>query len=136
VRWRLTSVGISGLQFDEKGMIYASTTSASAENLKYSQQVDLSKRIESVIMKIASSNGKILWKVRRTGSDIYLSGKYLYTTEPVPAGGMRIYRLNPSNGEPLWEHYEKRSSEHCAFDGRTIQLLYNDELQVLRFLSL
>ena len=136
VRWRLPSVGISGLQFDSNGMIYVSTTSASAENLKYSQQVDLSKRIDSVILKVDSATGKILWKVNRTGSDIYLSGKYLYTIEAVPAGGMRIYRLNPSNGKPLWEHYEKQYSERCAFDGRTIQLLHNNELQVLRFLSL
>src|SRR4029079_15400366 len=125
-----------GLQFDSKGMIYVSTTSASAENLKYSQQVDLSKRIDSVILKGASTHGKILWKVNRTGSDIYLSGKYLYTTESVPAGGMRIYRLNPSNGEPIWDHYEKRYSAHCAFDGHTIQLLHDNELQVFRFLSL
>ena len=77
---------------------------------------------------------KILWKVDG-GQRHLICLAYLYTTESVPAGGMRIYRLNPSTVSCV-EHYEKRYSEHCAFDGRTIELLHNNELQVLRFLSL
>jgi hypothetical protein len=136
VRWRLTTVGISAIHFDDKGTMYVSTSSAGAEALKYTKQVDLSRRVVPVIMKVDPRNGKILWKVQKTGSDIYLSGKYLYTLESVPAGGMRIYRLNPGNGEPVWEHYEKRATSHCDFRRNTIQLLYDDQLQLLRFWSL
>ena len=135
-RWRLTTVGISAIHFDDFGTLYVSTSSAGAESLKYTQQIDLSKRIEAVIMKVDPKSGKILWKVQRTGSDIYLSGKYLYTTEAVRAGGMRIYRLNPRNGEPVWEYYDPRYTENIAFKQNTIQLLYEDRLQVLRFIAL
>jgi hypothetical protein len=34
VRWRLPSVGISKVQFDDKGMMYVTSTSAGADNLK------------------------------------------------------------------------------------------------------
>jgi outer membrane protein assembly factor BamB len=135
-RWRLTTVGISAIHFDDQGNMFVSTSSAGAESLKYSQQIDLSKRTEAVIMKVDSKSGKILWKVQRTGSDIYLSGKYLYTVESVPAGGMRIYRLDPRNGLPAWDHYEKRYTDNREFRQNTIQLLYDDELQVLQFMSL
>jgi outer membrane protein assembly factor BamB len=136
VRWRLTSVGISAIHFDDKANLYVSTSSAGAEALKYSDQIDLSKRVVAVIMKVDPRNGKILWKLHKSGSDIYSSGKYLYTVEDVPAGGMRIYRLNPRSGEPLWEHYEKRYTKNRDFQKNTIELLYDDELQVLHFLSL
>jgi hypothetical protein len=136
VRWRLTSVGISAIHFDDKANLYVSTSSAGAESLKYSDQIDLSKRVVAVIMKVDPRNGKILWQLHKSGSEIYSSGKYLYTTENVPAGGMRIYRLNPRNGEPLWEHYEKRYTKNRDFQKNTIELLYDDELQVLHFLSL
>ena len=135
-RWRLTTVGISAIHFDDKGTLYVSTSSAGAESLKYSQQIDLSKRIESVIMKVDPQTGKILWKVQKTGSDIYLSGKFLYTTEDVRAGGMRIYRLNPRNGEPIWEHYISRYSDKVEFRQNTIGLVYEDRVQVLRFIAL
>ena len=36
-RWRLPSVGIVGLFFDDKGMMYVNSTTASPENIKYSK---------------------------------------------------------------------------------------------------
>lgn len=136
VRWRLPTVGISALHFDDKGMLYVSTSSAGAESLKYTKQIDLSKRVAPVIMKADPATGKILWKMNKMGSDIYFSGKYLYTIEDVPAGGMRIYRLKPGTGEPMWEHYEKRYTTKREFQENVIQLLHDDELKVLGFLSL
>jgi hypothetical protein len=136
VRWRLTSVGISAIHFDDKGNLYVSTSSAGAEALKYTDQIDLSKRVVSVIMKVDPRTGKTLWRLNKSGSEIYSSGKFLYTIEDVPAGGMRIYRLNPRNGEPMWEHYEKRYTRDCSFQQNTIQLLFDNELQVLRFMAL
>src|SRR6185503_1228919 len=36
VRWRLPSVGTTGLFFDDKGFIYMNTSTATPDNIKYS----------------------------------------------------------------------------------------------------
>jgi hypothetical protein len=47
-----------------------------------------------------------------------------------------IRRLNPSNGNVMWEHFQKRAPLDVHFDGNTIELVFKKEVQVLKFLSL
>ena len=64
VRWRLPSVGIAGLFFDDKGMLYVNSTTASPENIKYSRQIDISQKTDAVFLKVDPKTGRILWKFK------------------------------------------------------------------------
>jgi len=151
-RWRLPSVGVSHMLFDDQGMLYAETTTAPAEKLKYSQQVDVRRRDQPLIIKVDGATGKLLWKSENNGRLAYISGKIIYTlewmggeadTEPNPykigveiPPHVRIRRLSASSGKVLWEHYQSRAPVDVVFHDNQIELLFRKEFQVLRFWSL
>ena len=148
-RWRLPTVGVAGVFFDDHDMIYVNTTTASYENLKYSRQIDLSRKVLSVILKVDSRNGKILWSTQSQGlvnyvwRDCVLTAQSYQPEEPEDASQadtgfqqgpwLRIRRLSPSDGRELWEHYQERAPLDIAFDRNTIRLVFKREVQVLRF---
>ena len=153
-RWRLPSVGISGIYFDDAGMVYVNTTTASPDNIKYSKQIDVSDRINAVVLKLDAKTGKELWKQMLSGNLSYLSGQYLYSvayTGPrddddeinpdLAVLGMetkpylRIRRINPKNGQLMWEHFQPRGPLDVKIDRNTIQLVFKREVQVLKYLS-
>ena len=145
-RWRLPSVGIAGLFFDNRDMMYVNTTTASHESLKYSRQIDLSQKVVSVVLKVHPLNGKILWSEDSMGLVNYVSGKLVLTAQSFmpeekdgPETGfekgpwLRIRRINPNNGRELWEHYQDRAPLDIVFDKNTIRLVFKKEVQVLKF---
>jgi len=147
-RWRLPSVGISKLLFDEQGMMYVNTTSDSQDAIKYSQQIDVSKKVWPVILKVDPRSGRILWKTGNRGWVSRISGKFIYATESHPGedSGMlsmgrgipahvRIYRLDLADGTDLWEHYDNRFPLALDFQQNTIQILFKKEMQVLKFIA-
>jgi len=152
-RWRLPSIGIAGLFFDDKGMVYVNTTTAGPQNLKYSRQIDISERTSSVVFKIDPRSGKILWSTEPGGMVAYVSGKSVYVVQSYrpdegeqdpyqPETGferlpfLRIKRINPKNGRQMWEHFEQRAPVDAQFDKNSIRLIFKREVQVLRFLAL
>ena len=153
-RWRLPSVGIVGLFFDDEGMIYVNTTTASPDTLKYPNQIDITRKASSIVMKIDPRTGKNLWTADVGGLLRYVSGKFIYTTHAYQAdtdeesgaytadsiAGKQsfcsIKRINPRNGHVLWEHHEDRVPLDVQFDQNTIRLVFKKEVQVLRFLAL
>jgi len=153
-RWRLPSVGISGLFFDEDGNIYVNSTTASPDRIKFSRQIDITERVGAVVLKIDAENGKILWTAEPGGQVSHVAGKNIFTinwfqpddTEEnslyIPDTGfetppyMRIKRINPRNGRVMWEHFQQRAPLDVQFEGNTIRLVFKQEVQVLRFLSL
>jgi hypothetical protein len=154
VRWRLPSVGITGLFFDNKGMLYVNSTTASPENIKYSRQIDISQKTDAVFLKVDPKTGRILWSSKPGGFISYLSGKFIYTYYINDAGegadsGMaalagitptssfiKIRRINPGNGEILWDYQQNRAPLNVQFSGNMIELVFKKEVQVLKFLSL
>ena len=152
VRWRLPSVGVIGLHFDDQGMIYVNTTTASHEKLKYSLQVDISEKIHQAVLKVDPKTGKTLWRAERDGLVSGISGKFIYTVQShleddegldpsVPALGqipsyVLIKRLDPGNGRVLWEHRQPRAPLDVRFEKNKIQLLFEQEMQVLKFMAL
>jgi hypothetical protein len=148
-RWRLPTVGIAGIFFDDHDRMYVNTTTASHESLKYSRQIDLSHKVLSVVLKLDSRNGKILWSTQAGGLVNYVSGKLVLTAQsylpeerdednPVETGfekgpWLRIRRINPNNGREVWDHYQERAPLDIAFDQNTIRLVFKKEVQVLRF---
>jgi len=152
VRWRLPSVGIVGLFFDDKGMLYVNTTTASPENIKYARQIDITQKTDAVFLKVDPRTGKILWKANPGGFISYLSGPYIYAyyinesdndsgmadlagITPTPSF-IKIRRINPRNGEIMWDYQQARAPLNVQFNGNMIELVFKKEVQVLKFLSL
>ena len=154
VRWRLPSVGIEGLFFDDEGMIYVNTTSAGPDTLKFSNQIDINRKDATVVMKLDPRTGKGLWTAALGGAINYVSGKFIYTTHYYQADNdeesgpytadsvagresfLSIKRINPKNGRVMWEHCQDRAPLEVQFDQNTIRLVFRKEVEVLRFLAL
>jgi hypothetical protein len=154
-RWRLPSVGITGMFFDDDGMIYLNTTTASPDKIKYSRQIDVNDSTADIVLKLDAKSGKEIWKHSMGGSIAYLKGKYIYTLTYTPPRDdddewdenlavlgleskpfIRIRRISPKNGRVLWDHYQPRGALDVQIRDNTFQLVLKKEVQVLRFLSL
>jgi PQQ-like domain len=146
-RWRLTSVGISKIQLDEKGNIYLTSTTASPDTIQYSKQVNLKNRPETVILKVDPKTGKKLWEVVKIGEQLLISGKYVYIgkvstmmvalrLEDGPDYHYNFYRLDPSSGKIMWNYFQTKPGMSAEVNQNWIMIEFKDELQVLKFLSL
>jgi hypothetical protein len=155
VRWRLPSVGIAGLWFDQDEMLYVNTTTASPDSIKYSKQIDIATTTHSQVLKVDPKTGQTLWKAQNEGMITYIWDKYIYTAEShagddgdeeeallgmrsgleIPAH-VRIKRLSADNGRVVWQHYQPRYPLDVHFDRNTIQFLFKKEVQHLRFITL
>jgi len=148
VRWRLPSVGIAGLFFDDEDNIYVNTTTASPDSIKYSRQIDISDKVRSVVMKVDSRNGKVLWSVEPGGLVNYVYGKVILVAQSYspldednegPAASfatpahLRIRRISARNGHEVWEYFQQRAPLDIGFEKNTIRLVFRKEVQVLKF---
>ncbi len=153
VRWRLTSVGISAIQFDEKGMLYVNTTTASPEDIQYSEEIKIRDAIQPIILKV-DPQGKTLWKSEQIGGRCFLTGKFVYVTDAARAdfslllaveeafgatsrssGNLTVYRLDPANGKKLWSFTKSGAPSDADFSNNRILLRYSDEIEILKFIS-
>lgn len=153
-RWRLPSVGIVGLFFDDQDDLYVNTTTGNPDDIKYSRQIDVTRKKEAVLFKIDAKTGKTLWKIKPGGYISYVSGKFIYTIQsydPNPldlqndSSGLttviqrtpylRIARIRPSDGRLLWDYEQDRCPVDARFDQNSIELVYKKEVQVLRYLT-
>ncbi len=151
-RWRLPSIGVSGLFFDGEGSIYVNTTTASPEKLKFSRQINVNDDTHDVLVKLDEKSGKELWKAELGGAMSYLKGKYIYMMasnrnddeEGYGSGFgsglttpsfLRIRRINPKNGRIMWEHFQQRGPLDIKFDKNNIQVVFKKEVQVLSYIS-
>jgi hypothetical protein len=155
VAWRLPSVGISGMFFDNKGAIYLNTTTAGPDSLKFAKQIDISRPGFNAIAKVNPKNGAVLWQTESATPISYLKDQFIYTIQsyrpfepdedddgiaPVETGFekppyLRIKRINPKTGDIMWEHFQQRAPLDAGFDGNLIRLVFKKEVQILRFLS-
>jgi outer membrane protein assembly factor BamB len=145
-RWRLPTVGASELKFDSEGMMYVVTTSAQQEQIKFSDQIDVSRKTVPVIVKVDPHDGRVLWSLKQRGQTCLFSGKFFYGVEAHGGGGVRfgkevpahtrLYRLHPRDGRVMWDHIEKQYPVDIDFHGNRIVALFQDEVKVLEFLSL
>ena len=152
-RWRLPSIGVVGLFFDDQGMLYVNTTTGNPDDIKYARQIDITKSTAAVLLKIDPRTGKTLWSVKPGGFVCYLSGKYIYTLQsydPNPTDVevlsdaleglqkppyLHIARINPKNGRVMWDHYQDRAPVYFRFQDNSIELVFKKEVQVLTYLS-
>ena len=147
-RWRLPSVGVVGLFFDDKGMLYVNATTADPENIKYSRQIDITQKIEATLLKLDPQTGKTLWSVKPGGFISYLSGKFIYTVQAFDPGDqeaspmgiqlpayLKIRRINPADGQQVWDYEEDRAPLDIQFKNNSLALVFKKEVQVLKFVS-
>lgn len=152
-RWRLPSVGVVGLFFDDQGNIYVNTTSGNPDDIKYARQIDITKTTDDIVMKVDPKTGKTLWTIKPGGFVSYVSGKFIYLTQsndPNPqdtpalsdtlAGFQkppffRILRVNPKNGHTMFDYYQDRAPFYVHFDQNTIEVVFKKEVQILKYLS-
>ena len=152
-RWRLPTVGVMGIIFDDEGMMYVNTTSANPDSITYSKQIDVTRDTEPVVMKIDPATGKTLWSIKPHSFVTYTSGKYLYTVQMSEGGSLPgvlgavggsafethstfgLRRLNPKNGATIWQYFQQRFPLDVKFDKNTIQVVFPEEVQVLHYLT-
>jgi len=153
-RWRLPSVGVVGLFFDGQDSVYVNTTTGNPDDIKYSRQIDISRKTEAVLFKLDPKTGKTLWSIKPGSSISYLSGKFIYAMEsydPNPTDEevlndmtaslqkppyLYIVRIRPADGRILWEYYDRnRCPINVRFDDNSIELIFKREVQVLRYLT-
>jgi PQQ-like domain len=152
VRWRIPSVGVVGLFFDDKGMVYVNTTTGNPDDIKYSRQIDINKDTQTVVMKVDPANGNILWRSSDGGFISYLSGKFIYAYRSYDAGDsdeqlmdatagltapsyLKIIRINAANGHVMWEHDEDHGPVDVQFDRNIITLVLKKQVEVLKFFT-
>ena len=148
VRWRLPSIGIVGLFFDEQGDIYVNTSTASPDTIKYSRQIDISDKVHSQVMKVDARRGSVLWSVEPGGLVNHVYGNVVLVAQsyqPIdedndgPAAGfmtpahLRIRRISARNGKEVWEYFQQRAPLDIGFEKNTIRLVFRKEVQVLKF---
>ena len=152
-KWRIPSVGIVGMFFDDKDNIYLNTTTGSPDDIKYSKQIDVNKENEKTVQKIDGKTGRILWSYYPGAYISYLSGKYIFAYRYNDSGDedeqlmdgaaglekpsyLKIIRINPGNGHEMWDHEEGRAPMNVQFDGNMISIVFKKEVEVLKFFSL
>ncbi len=152
-RWRLPSVGISGLFFDDEDHIYLNTTSAGPDTLKYTRQIDISARNVPIVIKVDAKSGHALWASQPGGPVAYVSGKFVYSMEAyapyedddhpfeVNSGFetrpfLRVKRLNPKNGHQMWEYSRQKSPYDVQFDKNVIRVVFKNDVLVLKYFTL
>lgn len=154
LHWQIPTVGTVGMFFDDEGMLYLNTTTASHKSLDYPRQIDITETRSPIVLKVEPRTGKRLWTSGAGGWISCITGKYIYTIAMYQADDkdtgllgtvttgleipshVRIRRINPHNGSVVWEHYQSQCPLDVHFDNNCIHLLFRKELQVLKFVSL
>jgi len=154
VKWRLTSVNISHVQFDDQGAMYIDSTTAAPEDIQYSEQIKFDST-PPLILKADPHSGKILWQTTGGGQHCFLSGKFVYTVSRDQGGGMlggladavhapqqdtsvryHIYRLDPQTGGAIWSFFRSGAPQEEAFQKNWFVLRYGNELDAWSYLQL
>jgi outer membrane protein assembly factor BamB len=154
VKWGLTSVGISHLQFDQNGMLYIDSTAATLDDIQYTEQIKV-ETTQAVILKVDPVAGKVLWQVQDRGQRCHLTGKFLYTVSAEQGGApllvglaeavnaprpgapvfFHMYRLDPETGKMLWRFYREEAPDEETFQQNSFVLRFGDEVQVWKYLT-
>ena len=146
-KWDFTSVGITSIVPDGKGAVYICSTTASVDSIDYPEDVQTQNRPRGILLKLDAKSGKAIWTSNQSGTDVYLSGKFLYATRPAGStltlmGGddqpsrTWIMRINPRNGKSIWEYNMKGEAEGVDVLENRIMVLGDEEIKVMKFLTL
>lgn len=150
VQWRVTSVGIRKLVFDHQGALYAATTLDDPQTLRNPNPV---RRDDSThaILKIEPVTGKVLWQAPHLGTDLFVSGKFLYSQwvgenllDKAAAlsanadlqASCAIKRIDPRTGEALWRRDYKGNPDTINIRGTQLLIQFPRRIELVEFFSL
>ena len=150
VKWRVTSVGIRKIMFDQSGQLYACTTLDSPERLNR-PTADRQDAPTDALLKIETQSGKVLWQGAHLGTDVFISGKFVYSqwvgenlldnaasmssgADPVPSCAFK--RINPATGEPMWRLEYKGDPTCVSVRDNWLLIQFPRRLEVAKFFSL
>ncbi|MBI3867851.1 MAG: hypothetical protein HY299_04895 [Verrucomicrobia bacterium] len=139
-RWRLPTVGASGLRFDSRGAVYINTTTMGQDQVRYDQQIDVSKKDRFVIIKAEASSGRILWRATNCGQIAAIIGDQLYTSEVLtsgmgvlrqePVSHLLLYKLSPKTGKVQWEHSSRGAPSRLDIQGSKILVVRENSVDL------
>ncbi len=78
VRWRVPTIGIVGIFFDNLGSMYVNSTTADLDTIRFSRQIDIGKKITAVVLRIDCKTGKVYWNVQPGGLVSHVEGKFVF----------------------------------------------------------
>jgi outer membrane protein assembly factor BamB len=149
VVWRLPSIGIQKVEATADGSLFVHSANLPAESLTYLSESSAGN--QPVLMRVNPKDGSVQWSVEKfenvwaAGKDVYSMriGRHSSDVEkavfqpgtPVESR-MKIYKLNTRNGKPRWEWFQSRTAESVIPFGKTIALLFSDELQIVHSTAL
>ena len=154
-RWNLSSRNISGLHFDDQGMIYVNSTSEAYWVLLSLRHFDVTEKNIQMVQKVDPKTGSVIWKADGEGLVRYVSGQFLYTVAsqkgdaedddiasmPVINTGfqqiphIRIKRLDPATGQVLWEVYHGHTPLDVRFEKNVIAVVCKKEFRVWKYFT-
>ncbi len=144
--WRLPSVGIRKMQMDAEGFLYVLSGNARVESLSFAMDASLAGTVP-LVMRVNSNDGKILWQVEKY-QDVWASGKDVYALresqnphdieeqvfnrDKAIGARVKLYKLSRKDGSPLWEWFQPRRPHAVEAQGKSVALLFAEELQIIR----
>ncbi|HEY1173882.1 MAG TPA: hypothetical protein VGH19_21130 [Verrucomicrobiae bacterium] len=146
-RWDFQNVGITSVVADDDGGLYVCGTTAKPESIQFSEDINIEDRPRAQFFKLDARTGKKDWEGKEGAKDVYLTGKFLYTTRPAgstlglmggddSAGRTYIHRVNPRNGKIEWELEHKGDVDELTVFLNRLAITSGDNVQVYKFLSL
>ena len=146
VAWRLPSVGIRKIVMDDEGSLYVLSGNSRVESLTFAMDASFGNSAP-ITMRVNSADGKIAWQVEKY-QDVWASGKDVYALresqnpheieeqvfnrDKVIPARVKLYKLSRKNGSPLWEWFQPRRPQAVEAQGKSVALLFGDELQIIK----
>ncbi len=150
VRWRVTSVGIRRIDFDQAGMLYACTTLDGPDSLAKPAAVRKEDPTDA-LTKIDPATGRVMWTAPYVGTDLVISGKFLYSVwvaetalDRAAALGANsdvvptcvLARIDPASGDIVWRRSYKGNPDTASARGTRVLIQFPRRLELVKFLSL
>lgn len=151
VKWRMTVVGVNKITRDRGGKLYVCGTTSSPDAIQYTKQVKITAKDQPQLMKVNAATGQVLWQASYMGEDCLVTGKFLYSTraqvdsmellqvrsrdasQPI---NFHLFRVNPSNGNILWEVHRSDMPLNVEAQQNRILLQFRNKLEIIHFTSL
>lgn len=146
VAWRLPSVGIRKMVMDGEGFLYVLSGNARVESLSFAMDASFGDSVP-ITMRVNSADGKIAWQVEKY-QDVWASGKDVYVLresqnphdveeqvfnrDKQVAARVKLYKLSRKNGSPLWEWFQPRRPQAVEAHGKSVAMLFGEELQIIK----